>query len=417
MRVLWFTDSPGNAIDLLDGAFVGSSWIPALDRQIQKHIELHIAFDYNKSGLSFKYGETTYHPIANRWWKLFALLQQIYPVDLSKKCLQNYLELINEINPDIIHLHGTENKYGVILSNTNVPVVISIQGLLIEIQRKYLGDYSIHDIRSCSFSFKKSLKTQILNQSFLRSWRRMKMLSDIECQVLKRSHYLIGRTGWDKRILSVIAPNSKYYHCDEMLRPCFYEKRWQTHQHETFIIHSTLSNSPYKGFLVVCEALVSLQRLGVNIQWQVAGLGDEESIVAITKRKLKNNYPKTGLNLVGKVGASTLVSLMCKADVFVLPSFIENSSNSLCEAMLLGMPCIASFSGGTSSLLIDGIEGILIPNGDPYAISGAILEIMRKPELASQLSDNARKTALKRHNPETVVNQVLECYQSILREG
>jgi glycosyltransferase involved in cell wall biosynthesis len=100
-----------------------------------------------------------------------------------------------------------------------------------------------------------------------------------------------------------------------------------------------------------------------------------------------------------------------------MPSYIENSPNNLCEAMILGMPCVATFAGGTGSLLKDGEEGILIQDGDPYVLAGAILELKNYPEKAVEMSQKARASALKRHNVESVTEQYLNIYREIIENN
>ena len=53
-----------------------------------------------------------------------------------------------------------------------------------------------------------------------------------------------------------------------------------------------------------------------------------------------------------------------RAHVFAISSYIENSPNSLCEAMQAGMPCVATYAGGIPSLVEDGRTGLLFPPGD-----------------------------------------------------
>ena len=95
-------------------------------------------------------------------------------------------------------------------------------------------------------------------------------------------------------------------------------------------------------------------------------------------------------------------------------SHIENSPNSVCEAMLVGVPTIASFAGGTSSIIKDGEEGILVQDGDPYVLAGSIVHLVQNPDLAMFYSNNAKCRALQRHNPENVYKELLSGYTSIL---
>ena len=94
---------------------------------------------------------------------------------------------------------------------------------------------------------------------------------------------------------------------------------------------------------------------------------------------------------------------MLNANLYVHPSHIENSSNSICEAMLLGMPIIATYAGGTPSILGDKNEGLLVQDGDPYA-------------LAKSLGSKARVKSFIRNDKEKIVKDVINIYASILSD-
>jgi glycosyltransferase involved in cell wall biosynthesis len=101
------------------------------------------------------------------------------------------------------------------------------------------------------------------------------------------------------------------------------------------------------------------------------------------------------------------------SDLYIGTSHIENSPNSLCEALLVGVPCIATDAGGTSSLIDDGVDGILIQDGDPYSMAGAIIEIKNNYEQAIEFAGKGRERALKRHNIEKISNDLLAIYKTI----
>ena len=104
---------------------------------------------------------------------------------------------------------------------------------------------------------------------------------------------------------------------------------------------------------------------------------------------------------------------MIDSDIYIPTSHIENSSNSLCEAQLIGMPCIASFAGGTASLITNNYDGILYQNGDYFSLAGAILDLYNNTKCAIALGKNAKKTALKRHDRKTIVRDLVSIYQSV----
>jgi glycosyltransferase involved in cell wall biosynthesis len=234
-----------------------------------------------------------------------------------------------------------------------------------------------------------------------------------QCYLAKCKN-IIGRTEWDKRLSIILSPNSKYYHNDEILRDSFYTKEWIPNKNSTVIIHTTTGESLYKGLETICYSLYLLNQTGHNVEWRVAGIGDNDLIVSLIKRKLKKEFPSKGLVFLGSLNESQLVRKMLEANIYVMPSHIENSPNSLCEAMILGMPCISTFAGGTGSLLHDKEDGILIQDGDPWAMAGAIMELFCDFDRAAIYGHTARQKALSRHSKEKVVRELIHIYEKII---
>ena len=81
--------------------------------------------------------------------------------------------------------------------------------------------------------------------------------------------------------------------------------------------------------------------------------------------------------------------------------------------MALRMPIIASFAGGTSSLITHNKTGILIQDGDPFVLGGAILSISQSFDLAKNLGNKAREYAINTFSPQNVLTEILEVYHKI----
>lgn len=417
MKVLWFTNTPALASNYLNHQIKGSGgWLVALDLHLQRKVELSVAFTYPFPLSPFKYNNTNYFPvytgniifenIKKRWFN------KVYDKDFLTK----YLNIIETVKPDIIHIHGTENSFSCILENVNIPIVVSIQGNLTVYYHKFrsglYGDYIKY--RSSNFSLKAFLFDA---PNFHFNFLKMGKMARIEQIYLKKTKYIIGRTDWDKRIMKILAPYSKYYVGNEILRDVFYENQWEIKSKSSkIIIHTTNSNNYYKGFETLCLALTLLNEVHYDIEWRVAGITHDCLINKIVKKHLGVNYPKKGLMLLGSLTDKELVMKLKESHIYVMTSHIENSPNNLCEAMLLGMPCIATFSGGTGSLLTDKIEGVLIQDGDPWVMAGAILELIENWGNALQLGANARKRALVRHNCDDIVNSLIKTYSNIINE-
>ena len=83
------------------------------------------------------------------------------------------------------------------------------------------------------------------------------------------------------------------------------------------------------------------------------------------------------------------------------------------EAQLIGIPVIANDTGGIPSLIKHNENGILVPTNDIFATAENIQVLITNDELAQKIGNNARETALQRHNPEQIINNVLTIYRKI----
>jgi glycosyltransferase involved in cell wall biosynthesis len=417
MKVLWFSNTPGIGEEYLNKAnkIKGTGgWMYSLNKYLQEKAELSLVFHYPYKIEPFQYQKTTYYPVytgniilqnlKKRFWK------KVYDMDF----MVAYLNVINEVKPDIIHIHGTENSFLCIIGKTAIPVVVSIQGNLTVIHHKFLSGFHGMYIHKKSQGF--NLGTLLFGKSsFCTEYNNIKKMSVNEQIHLKRANYVIGRTTWDKRITSILAPERQYYIGNEILRDKFYENKWNSPYHSGKItLFTTNGNSYYKGFETLCHSLRLLNSLGINVEWRVAGVSAESLINKITKMKLREFYPQKGLVLLGSIAEEELINNLKESNIYVMTSHIENSPNNLCEAMIIGMPCIATFAGGTCSMLKDGKEGILIQDGDPWAMAGAVIELINNIDKAVQYGEAARKRALKRHDKNEIIEKLLKTYKTII---
>jgi glycosyltransferase involved in cell wall biosynthesis len=234
-----------------------------------------------------------------------------------------------------------------------------------------------------------------------------------EKEIYANSKHFIGRTAWDRRVTSVLAPGADYYHNDEILQDSFYKYQWANKLNSKLILFTTNGPNIYKGIETLLDCACLLDEINIDYEWQVAGLSKNDEVVKIAAKSIGKPVSKN-INFLGKLDDVRLAEALLKANIYLAVSHIENSPNSLCEAQILGVPCIATHAGGTNSLLEDGVDGILIQDGDPYSMAGAIIEMKNNFNKAIVYGENSRKRALKRHDPEKITNDLLEIYKNIL---
>jgi len=215
-----------------------------------------------------------------------------------------------------------------------------------------------------------------------------------------------------------MSTNINYYHCDEVLRKEFFANKWikSTHNNELRVV-SIIGGSVYKGLetIIDCFNLIKTHT-NIEISWHVIGLSNSDELVKICKNKYKKIDFKN-IILHGKKTANQIVDILRNSDIYVHPSHIENSSNAISEAMTFGIPVIATFTGGTNTLIEDNQTGILVQDGEPLSLASAIIDLNSNAEKAKIMGAMARETALKRHNPQEITNILVKIYKDIMSDS
>jgi L-malate glycosyltransferase len=102
--------------------------------------------------------------------------------------------------------------------------------------------------------------------------------------------------------------------------------------------------------------------------------------------------------------------LLACCDLFVLPSEAEALPNALLEAMAAGLPVVATRVGGVPQIIMDGVNGMLVPAKNPPALAEAILRILQYPHFAKQLSQTGRETVRAQFGFDPLVAELEQLY-------
>jgi len=400
LRVLWFTGMPIG--DIKPGEkLTHGGWMSELQKHVEglRNVELGIAFQSVDSVFGKVVGKTTYYTLTKKLGIWRSLNRFLFYKNQETIELQKMLQVIQDFQPDIIHVFGTESVYGLIASCTNIPTVIHLQGLLIPCVNAWFPPwYSKNDLKG-------------FNRRF--SYYVNKYQAEREKRIFSGCRYFMGRTEWDKNVARLFSPNSTYFHCNEMLRSEFYDvppaHREKCDKKPHLI--SVISTPFYKGHdLILKTAKLLKQQLSLDFEWKVYGVFELQQ----HERKWGISAAENNVCFMGRVSGGKLRKRMEQSDIYVHPSYIDNSPNSVCEAQLLGLPVVACNVGGVSSLITTGQDGILLPANDPYQLAMYIAKLRNCPELYQTLSRSGRDTALTRHDPDRILSDLVNIYQRMI---
>ncbi|MET0298559.1 MAG: glycosyltransferase family 4 protein [Flavitalea sp.] len=412
MRVLWLTQTPAGASELMQYNLPGCGWISSLQDYIKTEpdINLGIAFFHNHDKFKFVDQDVTYYPVHFRNVGLVGKIKQRLTSDLYDTNVPALLKVVEDFKPDVIHLFGTESGMGEIIPLIKTPVVIHLQGLINPYTYAwYPKGVSPRDIWSNS-----SLKSKLVRTGFYFEHKFFEKRAQREQKIVANGQYFFGRTHWDKNFVKIYSADHEYIHCEEMLRSAFYNSKWVNEPGKTLKLITTVNPYLYKGVEIILETAKLLkQHTALSFEWNVIGVKGDIELVQLVEKLGKARFAENNVKFLGSKNSDEMISLMLNADVFVHPSHIDNSPNSVCEAMLLGMPVIAGNVGGVSTIVKHEQTGILYNSYDPYELSGRLLEFAEDRSKYIEYAKAARRVAIERHNPQRIVETVLSTYHQM----
>jgi glycosyltransferase involved in cell wall biosynthesis len=139
-----------------------------------------------------------------------------------------------------------------------------------------------------------------------------------------------------------------------------------------------------KGHADLVRALGQLRSVPNEWKLVLVGIGPERDALARLAHSLG-----IGERVVFAGFHANVNSFFAIADVFVLPSHSEGSSNVLLEAMMARVPIAATRAGGNPEIVLDEDTGLLVPVRDSRSLAGAVARLLSEPDLALQLSASA----------------------------
>ena len=411
MRILHFINSPLSINELRSGGKdikADGGWVAALLGRMLKDT------DFEFGCVAFGKAEKVQESQDNR------IDCFVVPGDLigrsTERSLKKCRDLVEGWKPDLIHIHGTEAAYGLLTARNIVkcPAVISLQGLLGPCSEwyHYFGNRSLSEIARMH----RWLEIPAMRGHWIRFWTTRK-IAKREREIIAGNRFFMGRTAWDRAYVRALNPSAQYFHGGELLREAFWQERWnigRARRHR--IIFTNAGGYPRKGIETLMDTVKSLKTHYPHIQVAIGGGISRRSGYG---RYLRGRIEELGNAAIelGQLSAEEMVKELLNSHVFVSPSFIDNSPNAVCEAQLLGMPVISTYTGGIPSLIEDGRTGLFVPTGDAPMLAARVGDVFEDDNLAVRLGSQAREVAVRRHDPDAIIHEIVASYKQVLEKS
>ena len=343
--------------------------------------------------------------------------------------------LLDEAKPDLAHLWGTEYAAAAALqqaaSERGLPLLVGIQGVMRDCAAHLCGGVPEACLHSTPLD---RLLDRLIPGALLdKAQANFDALAQSEAALLGRARYITGRTAFDRQAAAELAPGARYFPCNETLRPLFYTGAlWHARDFGSApVLLLPQGNYPLKNLHTLLKALPAVLERWPHATLRIAGWPPVDK-GPLLRPVLDRLFPyqrycrrlartlgiEEHIHYTGPLDTAAMRQAYLDADLFVLPSQSENSPNSLGEAMLLGVPCVASRVGGIPDMLEDGSEGLLY--GDPLdesALAQTIGRVLAAPDGGAALGRAARARAVCTHDPAVNAAVLSGIYKTILQEA
>ena len=457
MKVLWLCNvmMPMIAEQLNMEATNKEGWLSGLadvvlKKRYENGIDLAVAFPAPE--MMFPAGhDVCMRTISAQGGKMtcYGFREDVTRPEIYDEALEGRLKkIIDSFQPDIVHCFGTEYPHTLAMCRVfprKSRLLISIQGLCSVCANAYFANMPEKVIKSVT------LRDYLKKDSIIEQQRKFEQRGIMEIEAVKLAKNVTGRTEWDKFYTREWNPEANYYNMNETLRRDFYGVAWDKKSCIPHSIFLSQGDYPIKGLHYMLKALPAIVARYPDTRVYVAG----NSVVKYKtfKQKLKisaygkylrklmrENDLSNRVIFLGRLDSARMKEQYLKSSLFVCCSSIENSPNSLGEAMLLGMPCVSADVGGIPSMFSDGEDGILYEGfrspKNKYdntcnaktnsaeqleiiskRLANAVISIWKDEERMESYCKNARKHAERNHNRERNYAKMTEIYTKIIMQS
>jgi glycosyltransferase involved in cell wall biosynthesis len=171
---------------------------------------------------------------------------------------------------------------------------------------------------------------------------------------------------------------------------------------------------PRKGLHTLLDALSSL----TMDAWQLTVVGSPEMDKAYARaiqQQVARLHIGSRVDFCGRLGEAELARQMAASHVLVVPSTYEGFGIAYLEGMGFGLPAIATTSGGASEIITPGVDGFLLPPGDPLALADCLSLLMNDRQRLLEMSLAARRRYLAHPTWEDTGRSIRDFLQRLVK--
>lgn len=443
MRVLWICNIMLPRIAKMLGQEVNNKegWVTGLMEAVLAHnasgaagaVQLGIAFPVGK-GQEFLQDAL----VINQDYDIpfYGFRENMLAADTYDVALEADMQRILEhFKPDIVHCFGTEYPHtlaAVKCFGKPERTLVGIQGLCRVCAKGYMANLSQKVQHSVTF------RDMVKKDTLPMQQQKFEDRGQWELASIQGTGHVTGRTRFDQYWTGKWNPGVKYHMMNETLRKEFYSGQWSLEQCTTHRLFFSQGDYPLKGFHYMLLAMPHILEQYPDTEVYVAGnsllrsknLKGRLTISAYGRyleKLIEKNHLTDKVYFLGKLTAQQMKEQYLQSHAFVCASSIENSPNSLGEAMLLGVPVVTADVGGIPTMITPEectmFEGFRVEKAEDEKeltriserLARAVCKVFADDNTAQAKAAKAKEHARRTHDSVENNKRLIEIYKEMMQ--
>jgi glycosyltransferase involved in cell wall biosynthesis len=413
-KILWITNIPTKNFVEFTNVKSNGLWIDTLIPFFEKSEEFEIAIaaiGKTKKILRKKISQIEYYLLPGD--------NSFHYKRSNKKSFQDWEEVFKSFQPNIVMIWGTEclhSRNAVKISLLKkIPFIVFVQGILSTIYKYKFGKVSLLT-RIKSFSIRDVIK---LSFSPFSNFDEIKKLKN-EAYILNNSNGIIVENNWSKDIIiKLLSDKFKvFFNLNLPVNDLFMNSNSSFNLNfNKFIISSISISNPSKGPHLLIQAANTLKIRKIPFHIYFTGK-DPHRLISYRRTWFQNYIIKlikdfdlrNNITFTGELSQNELIKLLKSSSIFVSPSFVENHSSSIKEAMLLGLPVLTTDVGGIKEYFSNNKNGYFFKTNDEKDLSEKIIYLFDHRDKLIEFSNESKKYKV---NNEEIFKYLIDIYSKI----
>lgn len=333
------------------------------------------------------------------------------------------LRAVEEFRPDLIHVWGVEGFPGLLTARglLKVASILEMQGVKGELAKVFSGGLTLAERLRC-IGLKEVVQLRLMDierRKFAR-WGRF------EEEIIRGHSHVLTQTSWVDSYVKSVNPDCRTHQSSRAIfsgSDLAEVRKWTYRAPSNPVIFvSAAYSAPFKGLHVAIRALATLKHQFPRVQLRIAGSHirtgvRQDGYVSWLVREIQRLGVSENVTWLGPLNSSEIQAELVAASAFIVPSFLENCSTSMQEAMAIGTPVVATYTGGLPSLARDEHSALFFPPGDHCMCALQISRVLCDKELAVKLSSESLRLSDERNSPARVLYHLRAAYAAAIRGG